>query len=253
MGSRPKVLIVFDSCIWIHLIEFLPDVVVKIIELAKLDALKLGVPTIVRQEVPPSTEVMAAQKKSWTKRIEELRTCAAILTDEQRDGVVSGTLKSVQNFERTLDDMLEAIKAYKGDPYRDRVIRLFNSEVPVVIPCPKLVNEQVLEWGLKKKKPFGEKNSTADALILFSVSHWAKRNPSVQVRFYTHNIKDFSDPNDKRAPHPDIRHLFSPATNMTYHSDLGDLHKDVAGMDPSDFYPDPGPEFCSRLSLAGTD
>jgi hypothetical protein len=244
MPSPPKVLIVFDSSVWIDLIEFHPDTLDKVIRLAQLGVLHLGVPTVVRQEVPPSTEVIAAQKKSWTKRIEELRRCAALLTEEQRDGVMDGSLKSVRNFELGLDDMLEAIKAYKGDPYRDRVIRLFNSNVPVSIPCPKAVNDQVLGWAIQKKKPFGEKNSVADALILFSVCRWATKNPVSEVHFYTLNTKDFSDPTDRRQPHPDIRHLFSPTTNLAFHGDVADLHKHVAGLDPSDFYPEPKPGSC---------
>lgn len=135
---------VFDSCVWINLIESHHEVLDKIISLAMLDATKLGVPAIVRSEVLPSTELLDGLKRSWKSRIGEVRRCAHLLTVAQRDRVFDvitaspgsrGRLPKFQDFSKSLDAMLEAIKSYAGDPYRDEVLHFFDSKTAIKIPA----------------------------------------------------------------------------------------------------------------------
>lgn len=248
MAPPKKKVIVFDTCVWIELIDSQPTVVDKLIKLASLGVITIGVPDTVRRELRPSGEVAAGQKKNWESRIGELRRCAELLTANQRIEFIGGTTKSPQNFERTLDDMLRAILAYKGNPYRDRVLRLFDSKAVVSIPYRKVLNDKILKFALEKKRPFGERNGAADAQLLFSVSHWASRNSNTEVQFYTFNKRDFSDPTNSNLPHADITHLFSPATNITFHGQLTELHKHIAGLDPVDFEPESSPDECGICS-----
>lgn len=244
MASARDIVRVLDSCAWIHLIENDTDTLGKVIELAQLGALTIGVPDVVRQEVRPSAELVGGQTKHWKSRIGELRRCARILTEVQRHGVFDGSVAQVRDFETLLEEMLAAINAYKGDPFRDEVVRFLASKTPIAIPTPKVIHAQVVDHAIRRRKPFGEKNSVADALILFSVCHWATKHPDVDVHFYTLNKDDFADGGDNRKPHADLQHLFSPATNVVYHGGLGDLHKHVAGLRPYDFYPEPDPDVC---------
>jgi ribosomal protein L37E len=88
----------------------------------------------------------------------------------------------------------------------------------------------------------------ADALILFSIHHWAQRNKGLEVHFYTFNTKDFSEPTNKNAPHDDIKQFFAPASNVSYHSNLGTLLSSISGLDPIDFYPEPAAGRCARCN-----
>lgn len=95
-----------------------------------------------------------------------------------------------------------------------------------------------MQHGLGKKKPFGEKNSTADAMLLFSVAHWAQKRPRTEVHFYTLNHKDFSDPDHKELPHSDIAQFFAPSTNLFYHHGLQHLMQSIQPLRVYDFYPE---------------
>lgn len=237
---------VFDSCVWIELIEHRPEALGKIIEFAQVGAIKLGAPDVVVSEIPPNKDVVDGQKKRWSRSIEELRKCARLLHDAEVARFFARPGEApVQNFNEALNAMLDAIKAYRGDSNRDWVIQILNSRLPVRIPAPKALNETVVNWGLQKKKPFGTKNSTADTMLLFSLHRWAQRNTQAEVHFYTFNIRDFSAPDNKRLPHPDIEQFFAPATNLQYHTTLEHFHAGIKGLDPSDFYPEPDFDRCA--------
>jgi hypothetical protein len=65
--------------------------------------------------------------------------------------------------------------------------------------------------GVERRAPFnGEKNSTADALIIETyASAVAAADAEEAYAFVTSNHKDFSFPNgDQRLPHPDLTNLF---------------------------------------------
>lgn len=71
---------------------------------------------------------------------------------------------------------------------------------------------RALERGLKKKAPYGKKNSTADAVLIEAFADVVKGKGTTghQFGFVTHNTSDFSQPEgDQRQPHRDFEGIFT--------------------------------------------
>ncbi len=65
------------------------------------------------------------------------------------------------------------------------------------------------ERALNKKAPFHKgKNSMADAFLIYQLSEQTKSNYYDEYIFVTHNVKDFSSPQDNRKPHEDFEEIF---------------------------------------------
>jgi hypothetical protein len=86
---------------------------------------------------------------------------------------------------------------------------------------------RAVQRGLHRRAPFsGEKNSTADAVIIETyASQIANAGADDVYAFVTSNYKDFSMPNgDQRLPHPDIADLFDGAKSR-YAYQVEGLHE----------------------------
>ncbi|KIQ85361.1 hypothetical protein RW25_19915 [Bacillus sp. L_1B0_8] len=97
----------------------------------------------------------------------------------------------------------------------------------------KLTNSQLktmlIEFGLQKKKPFGHKNSTGDAVIFFSMyenfSNKFNNNNQCdydQIYFVTNDVHDFSEgTDDEKRPilHHDLKEL-ADEIDLNYSDDI---------------------------------
>ncbi|MEY3499389.1 MAG: hypothetical protein RL308_1058 [Bacteroidota bacterium] len=74
------------------------------------------------------------------------------------------------------------------------------------------------KFALEKKAPFGQKNSFADALILFSFLDYVKVNAINNSMFISYNTKDFCEKNEHNKPflHKDLENEFKQVNSQYY-------------------------------------
>jgi len=80
------------------------------------------------------------------------------------------------------------------------------------IPITDAVKLRALDRGLKRKAPYGKKNSTADAILIeaFAEVVHGKGTTGHHFGFVTHNKNDFSQPEgDQRQAHRDFEDIFT--------------------------------------------
>jgi hypothetical protein len=92
------------------------------------------------------------------------------------------------------------------------------------IPVTDAAKLRALERGLKKKAPYGKRNSTADAILIEAFSDVVKGRGTAghQFGFVTHNKNDFSQAEgDQRQPHADFDGIFTKR-KVRYYTTLKD-------------------------------
>ncbi|MBL6756536.1 MAG: hypothetical protein ISQ11_09020, partial [Planctomycetes bacterium] len=175
---------VLDSSIWIDLIDRHPDLLYKVVDLANLSVLQIGVPGTVHLEMTRNApERLAARKRDWHARIGELIRFAEMLRRTEDPFGPDGPPS--RSYVSALEAMRGSIDDFEGDPHHGMVTDLLRSKHVTAISEPKAIHAQVVEYGISKKKPYGGKNSTADATILFATARWAARHPDRDVFFHT--------------------------------------------------------------------
>lgn len=117
------------------------------------------------------------------------------------------------------DNEKEQIKL--AEKHFDRVEKLMNSS-PKYIINDKL-KLKIIEKGIKKEAPFhNSKNNINDALIYFGAIEYVQENYIIanDLIFVTQNKNEFSDPNDWRLIHPELK-----ASSVHYSTNLADALK----------------------------
>lgn len=227
---------VLDTCVWIELIEKEPSILHDLVDLVHHSAITLAVTPTLRAELRPHDEdAINRQKKNWRSRVGELEQFVEQMS--KHDELFGPDPNVALQFMPIAERLRKLIDGYIGDPSRDLVRNLLESPGVLLINETKDLHELVVQQGTSKKKPFGGKNSTADALIFFAVHRWACRNPKRQVCFHTLNFRDFSAENDQTKPHIDLSGYFSPRTSLYYSYGLGPLISLVKSLDVYDYYP----------------
>ena len=98
----------------------------------------------------------------------------------------------------------------------------------VIIPLSQETKDVVIDFGLKKKAPFQNKNSTGDAIIFFSAIEYLEKNTDPKVAdsiFISYNYQDFSkSKQEKDIIHPDLK-PFSDKTNTLFERNMGKAMK----------------------------
>lgn len=85
-----------------------------------------------------------------------------------------------------------------------RISKLMQGSLQIP-PSPE-VNDRVISDGILKKAPMHSKSSIADAIIVYSIFHFAKENPGHQYYFISNNTKDFYEKLDRRMQiHSDLQ------------------------------------------------
>jgi hypothetical protein len=133
----------------------------------------------------------------------------------QGDGK-AGALEQLNNIDQRLPRLgdLTGITAFV-----EQILR--RAETITVTDAAKLL---ALDRGLKKKAPYGNKNSTADAILIEAFAEVVKGKGTAghQFGFVTHNKNDFSQPEgDQRQPHPDFEGIFTKR-KVRYYTTLKD-------------------------------
>jgi hypothetical protein len=193
-----------DTCVWIDLAKDHHQHVF----LRALDALlqegKVAVmlPPLVHEEFERNkgniVNTNRASLSSALKRAKEL-----LDQHGQGDGK-AGALEQLNNIDQRLPRLgdLTGITAFV-----EQILRRAET-----IPITDAAKLRALDRGLKKKAPYGKKNSTADAILIeaFAEVVQGRGTTGHQFGFVTHNKNDFSQPEgDHRHPHPDFNGIFT--------------------------------------------
>lgn len=112
---------------------------------------------------------------------------------------------------------------------------LFKNKKIEIIPISDEVKLKAGEFALAKKAPFKNKNSFADALILFSFIEYVTDKKIEEAKFITYNTEDFCEKkNDKKYLHPDLEPDFT-ATKSKFYTIVGEaintIEKDIVSKE----------------------
>ena len=92
-----------------------------------------------------------------------------------------------------------------------------------IIPDYVEVKQQIIEKGISKKAPMHNKSSIADALIVYSLIHFAKLNPGNHYYFISKNTEDFYEAEGKKKViHTDLKPDFD-SYNIKAYQTLNEL------------------------------
>jgi|GEM_PF-867360 len=92
-----------------------------------------------------------------------------------------------------------------------------------IIPDYPEVTTRVINDGIAKKAPLHKKSSVADAIIVFSLIHFAKLNPGNHYFFISNNTEDFYQKNQtKREIHEHLKEDFK-SNNIQAYTTLNQL------------------------------
>lgn len=230
--------IALDTCSWSYLtngseptklLDFL-------LEKSILNKVKIIVPEIVRDEWHKNIEIRSknngfSNQKSFDaemKRVEKL-------IDSNSDSLVLELALGMQINEdekKHVKDLSEAIKVIKKDIERAenrnvaKIQEIFNNHSIILKAKPEQY-QKAASYALLKKAPFQERNSFADALIVFSVLGYYKENNIKNGIFVSHNKTDFckSKPNDSEL-HQDLVDDFNSCT-CSFFATLGAAIKKI--------------------------
>lgn len=211
--TKPGVVHVLDTSIWIELLKAakLGDALPAIMEALEEGTLTVGLPEVVESELSHPDRAEEVRAKEQQRRLEHIRLARTVARDvggASREAVTNA-LDALANEVRKLDEShagrLQTLTSILG---HDQVLRIETSSS---------AKTRTAEQGLQKLAPFSAgRNSTADALILFSIVEWAAQRPQCRVVFHTLNYKDFSDSQHHATPHPDIAPLFTQSLQYSF-------------------------------------
>jgi len=94
--------------------------------------------------------------------------------------------------------------------------KLFSQQA-IIINADESIYKKCGEYALQKKAPFKLKNSFADALIIFSLLEYLKKEKIENAIFVTYNTDDFCEKRDgKKTLHPDLKKEFNDVKCLFY-------------------------------------
>jgi len=182
--------------------------------LIEKDKISLILPTIIYEEWRKNKEKkVIAHNLSLVKGI--------IKNAKQIKDYISGEDSEI--FAKIINNINDEMIKEKTSMPAKNVDSLFSHPSTIRIEVTDSSKIKAIDFGLSNKRPFhNNKNSTNDALIIFSSMEYVEDNGIMSdCIFITENTLDFSDDKNKNKPHPDISHFFSDG-NAKYFINLGE-------------------------------
>jgi hypothetical protein len=240
---------VFDSSVWIGLCNH-PILLRSICSYATRGRIVVGVPQHVEGEVlgPAAKESFERRRSGWLSRVGELELFLEFLSRAAAPPQASPASSAPIDCRAALAELRRRIGQCQSDPDAAHIASVFASGHVVRIESPSAIYKQVVKLGLQGGKPFGKKNSTADAVILLSIVRWVRKRNGRRVVFHTMNHTDFSDPDHRDRPHPDLAEFFEPNTSIAYSEGYAKLRGIVEDLDGEDLS---GPPVWGRCLVCG--
>jgi hypothetical protein len=207
-----------DTCVWLDTAKDIRGerLIAAVRVLVHQGQVELLVPNLVIDEYDRNRQQVIESLSASTRA--HVRTARKALADHGR---------SERNAELIAE--LDAV-AVRGPLIEQLVVNRF-TEVRELLDAGRRVAtddemlRRVVQRGLLKQAPFHHaKNSVADAVLIEvfrAVAADTLADPTDRYGFVTHNIKDFSDPQDHRRPRPELRDCFA-ARHTSYFVRLED-------------------------------
>jgi hypothetical protein len=212
--TRPPVVLMIDTCVWLDLAKDYSQrsLLAALEELVRVRLVSLLTPVLVIEEFKRNKErVIEDSGRSIGSTLRRAREMLSKLGGEKEKGEAIRQLAEIdQQSVNYRDAAAEAVT---------RIEALLTASVQVrTSPNIKLA---AAERAIENKAPFHrQRNSMNDALLIEIFGEQQKGRGGHYV-FITHNLKDFSHPeDDERKPHPDIAKFFSSKSH--YFTKLGE-------------------------------
>lgn len=207
-----------DTCTWIYLangtepVKFLDF----ILQESQKGNIKIIVPEIVIKEWEKNKDnaVKGFVEKQLKKIIDELNRVSKLLGVRGERPLLSPFGNEEEDEKDYFNEIIEKIKnkrEYVKSAVQDNIAKIdkiFNSAIVIEIKDSIVLHAG--EYALSKKAPFKEKNSFADALILFSFIDYVEQNQIEGAKFISYNTDDFCEKKEKEKHlHSDLKPHFT--------------------------------------------
>lgn len=223
---KHPITIILDTNWWIYLAQGKePSSLEEILKKLDSEEYQLLVPEIIVEEWDRNLE---KTKADLEKSILEQSKNAYFIAEHLQGGEQVKFRSILNNYKTKEQERLKLVSSTINK------INKIIKEKAIIIKISDEVFRLVAEYAVAKKAPFHKnKNSVADALILFSSIEYLKKTGNDKVGssiFVSNNHRDFSSEDDKDVIHDDlIGHLKS--TNTAYERNLGKAMKLVVKME----------------------
>ncbi len=191
----------FDTCVWIDLCKKHIKVGQKIANLVELEKVRLVISQIVIDEWYENKEdkIIKPKEKSIRGKVKNARDIFDFFAINESESWTK-TITDLQNENGKLRKILtQDIEIVEG---------LFDHPSTVKLDVSEKSKLQAVDFALAKKAPFQNKNSMADALILFDFVNYVAEQGLTNSIFVSSNTTDFCEPTNKNAIHPDLEDVF---------------------------------------------
>jgi hypothetical protein len=116
----------------------------------------------------------------------------------------------LKNFFKMAEEILPSafFSDFKNDETQEAIINNQLDRINTVIKTSEIiplypeVEKQIIDWGIQRKAPLHKKSSIADAVIVYSLIQYAKRNEGNDFFFISNNTDDFYE---KKQIHSDLK------------------------------------------------
>jgi len=210
--------LIIDTCVWIDLCRKFVEVRKKISDLVKQKKVRLILPQIVIDEWNKNKEfrIITPKKEAIRTRIKHAKEISHHLKKNEAkklEKILNGYEERKEEIESLI---LKEIKAVEN---------LFNHTSTIRPSITESTKSQAIDFALAKKAPFKNKNSMADALILFSSIDYVKQEGVVNCLFVSSNTEDFSSSNRLQI-HEDLKEIFDEC-GMRYFANIGQAINEI--------------------------
>lgn len=207
--------IALDTCTWIYLANGTEPVKLLdfILEESDKGNIAIIVPKIVIEEWEKN-KIDTVEKgaiKHFKQVIEELKRISKLLGKKGERPKFSFLNDENEYFEEVIEKIKskrEDVKAAIQDNI-SKIDEIFRNPSTIIIEIEDKIRLLAGQHAIEKKAPFKEKNSFADALILFSFIDFVTQNNIEGASFVTYNTEDFCEKSGrKKYLHPDLEPYF---------------------------------------------
>jgi len=208
--------LIIDTCVWFSLCwKGSKELLEKIAVLVEQKKSKLILPSVIIDEWGgQKLEIPKNRDQPIRKGID-----SAYILAQYMDPGVADTFKEI------LGSVIKKVE----DDVTKRIVRvdyLFGHPTTIVLPITDSAKAQAADFALAKKAPFGDKNSMADALIIFCTTEYVQREGLTNCIFVSSNTGDFSVKSGSDELHTDLRELFE-GIGIRYFINIGEAINEV--------------------------
>lgn len=218
--------IALDTCTWIYLANGTEPVKLLdyILEESRKENITILVPEIIvdeweRNKINTVEDVAMKHFKQVLKELDKI----SHLLGEKGEKPKYSFLINEKDQNEYFDEVIEKIKSKQKDVKAAvkenirKIDRIFKNHSTVIIKIEDKIKLLAGKHALEKKAPFKNKNSFADALILFSFIDYVTQNKIEGANFVTYNTSDFCEKREsKKYLHPDLEPYFTRSKSKFY-------------------------------------